>query len=246
MRARVVRVAELVDEVRAGCFLRDALRHVLVILRMALGHVRAGQHHFRAHRLQVEDLLAAHLVRHHEDQPVALGLRHQRQADAGVAGGAFDQGVAGFDLAGFLRRFDHRQADAILDRAAGVGAFQFQIQLAGASIEVAELDHRRVADQFEDAVVDAHAKGRGASGARPGMIARLAGRAAPEVMPGWPARSGRVRRGAGFGQVGGLFVEPFLRTGQMEFAFAVGQLHAHAEQAPARVELAVRGLFAQA
>jgi hypothetical protein len=49
---------------------------------------------------------------------VALLLRHQRQAEPGVAGGAFDQRRAGLQVAALLRRLDHRQADAILDRSA--------------------------------------------------------------------------------------------------------------------------------
>jgi hypothetical protein len=115
---------------------------------MALGHVRARQHHLGAHRLEVEDLLAAHLVRHHQDQLVALLLRHQRQADAGVAGRAFHQRVAGLDLPGLLGRFDHRQADAILDRAAGIVAFELEVELADTGIEALRAHDRGAADEF--------------------------------------------------------------------------------------------------
>ena len=94
MRGRIVGIAELVDEVGAGRLARDALGHVLVVLGVALGDVGAGEHHFGAHRLEVEDLLAAHLVRHHQDQPVAFLLRDQGQAEAGVAGGASTSDVA--------------------------------------------------------------------------------------------------------------------------------------------------------
>jgi hypothetical protein len=76
---------------------------------VALGDIRPGQHDFGTHRAQVEDLFPAHLVRDHQQQLVALLLRDQRQPDAGVAGGAFDQGVAGGDLPGLLGRVDHRQ-----------------------------------------------------------------------------------------------------------------------------------------
>ncbi len=79
VRGGVVRVAELVDEVRTRCFAGDPLSHVLVILGMTLGHVGAGQHHLGTHRLEVEDLLAAHLVRHHQDQAVAFLLCDQGQ-----------------------------------------------------------------------------------------------------------------------------------------------------------------------
>ena len=48
-----------------------------------------------------------------------------------------------------LGGLDHRQADAILDRAAGVLAFELGEQPAGAGIEMGQLDHRRVADEVE-------------------------------------------------------------------------------------------------
>ena len=74
VRERIVGVAELVDEVRARCFARNALGEVLVVLRMALGDIGASQYDLGPHRLEVEDLLAAHLVRHDQDQPVTLRL----------------------------------------------------------------------------------------------------------------------------------------------------------------------------
>src|SRR3546814_6085888 len=71
----------MVDEVGAGRFSGDALGQVLVVVGVALGHVRTGENDFRAHRLEVEDLLAAHLVRDHQPELVALLLRDQGQAD---------------------------------------------------------------------------------------------------------------------------------------------------------------------
>ncbi len=133
VRARIVRIAELVDEIRAGRFARDVVRPVLVVLRVALGDIRTRQHDFRAHRLEIEDLLAAHLVGHDQDQPITFLLRDEGEADAGVAGGAFDERVAGLDLAGALGGFDHRQADAILDRTARIGAFELEEKFADAA-----------------------------------------------------------------------------------------------------------------
>ncbi len=156
MRRRVVRVAELVDEVGARRFARDALGHVLVVLRMPLGDVRTGQHNLGTHRLEVEDFLAAHLVGHHQDQVIALLLRHQGQAQAGVAGGALDQSVAWADFSGALGAFDHRQANAVLDGAAGVGAFQLEEQLTRSDVQALRAYHRGTSDQFEDTLVDRH------------------------------------------------------------------------------------------
>src|SRR3546814_14140498 len=67
----------------------------------------------------LEDLLAAHLVRDHQHELVALLLRDQGQADAGVARRALDQGVAGLDVAALLGGLDHAHADAVLDRTPG-------------------------------------------------------------------------------------------------------------------------------
>jgi hypothetical protein len=153
---RIVRVAELVDEVRARGFLGHALGHVLVVLRVALGDVRAGQAHFGAHRLEVEDLLAAHLVGHDQDQLVALLLGHQRQAQAGIAGGALDQGRARLQFATLLGGLDHRQADAVLDGSPGIGAFELQVQLADTGIQALGLDDRGLANEVEYGGVDCH------------------------------------------------------------------------------------------
>src|SRR5690606_20328498 len=147
-------IAELVDEVRTRRFPGNAFGQVLVVLWVALGDVGAGEHHFRTHGLEVEDLLPAHLVRDDEDQAVALLLRHQGQGEARVAGRAFDGRVAGFVPAGLFRRLDHRQADAVLDRSTGIGAFKLEEEFARAGVEPAHAHHGRVADQLQDAVVD--------------------------------------------------------------------------------------------
>jgi hypothetical protein len=69
----------------------------------------------------------------------------------------FDQRVARLDVAALLGRLDHRQADAVLDRAAGILAFQLQVKRARADVEVAGTDDRGVADQFEYGIVGGHA-----------------------------------------------------------------------------------------
>ena len=63
----------------------------------------------------------------------------------------------GLILPALLGAFDHRKADAILDRSAGIGAFELEEKLAVSAIETLRLDDRRLADQFEHAVVDRHA-----------------------------------------------------------------------------------------
>src|SRR5690606_32768938 len=160
---------------------RDALGEVLVVVGMALGDVGPGQHHLRAHRLAVEDLLPAHLVRNRQDQLVALLLGHQRQADAGVAGRALGPGGTGRVVAALLGGLDHAHADAVLDGPAGILAFELEIELAGAGIQAAGLDDGRVGDEPEDGIVDRHAWLPRYGGAP--IIASPAGRGGPVATP---------------------------------------------------------------
>ncbi|MCY1346312.1 hypothetical protein D9M69_323950 [compost metagenome] len=146
---RVGRVVELVGEERIGNVPRQPRGDVLVVLRVALADVGAGDVHLGAHCLQVQDLLGGHLVRHHQHHPVALGAADQRQAEAGVAGGGLDYGAAGLQSAVALGGLDHRHADAVLDGAAGVLRFELEEQGAGTGIEAGDPDQRSVADQVE-------------------------------------------------------------------------------------------------
>ena len=105
--------------------------------------------HFGAHGLEVQHFFRGHLVGHHQYHAIALGPAHQRQAQAGIAGGGFDNGAAGAQATVAFGGVDHGQADAVLDRAAGVLGFKFEKQRAGAGIETADPHQRRVADQFK-------------------------------------------------------------------------------------------------
>jgi hypothetical protein len=143
------RVLELVDVDRAGDRLGQGLGHVLVVFRVTLADVAAGQADVHAHGPQVQDLLPRHLVGHHQDQLVALQRRHLGQAQAGIAGRRLDDRAARLEAAVGLGRLDHRAGHAVLDRAAGVLVLQLQEQPTRAGVEVANLDHRRAADQIE-------------------------------------------------------------------------------------------------
>ncbi len=148
--ARVGRVVELVGEPGAGDLARQARGIVLVVLGMALADVRAGQVDLGAQGFQVQDFFGRHLVGHDQHHAVALDARHQRQAQAGIAGGGLDHGAAGLQAAVVLGLLDHGAADAVLDRAAGVLRFQFQKQLARTGVHARDLHQRGVADQGED------------------------------------------------------------------------------------------------
>jgi hypothetical protein len=134
---RVGRVLELVDVDRSRDRLGQGLGHVLVVFRMALADVAAGQAHVHAHGPQVQDLFPRHLVRHDQDQLVALQRRHLGQAEAGIAGRRLDDRAARLEAAVGLGRLDHRARHAVLDRAPGVLVLQLQEQPARPGVEVA-------------------------------------------------------------------------------------------------------------
>ena len=69
---RIGLVPELVDVEGAGRVARKAGGLVLVVLRMAFRDVRAGELHFGAERLEMEDFFLAHLVRHDDQQPITF------------------------------------------------------------------------------------------------------------------------------------------------------------------------------
>lgn len=149
VRQRIGGIGELVGIEGAGNFGGDLLGHVLVIFGMALADIGAGHAHLGAQSAQMLDLLARHLVGHDEDDAVALGNADLGEAEAGVAGGGLDDGAAALQPAILLGGRDHRQRDAVLDRATGVLALELDEQPALAGIEFGELDHRCLADQVE-------------------------------------------------------------------------------------------------
>ena len=88
----------------------------------------------------MKDLFLAHLVGHHDQQPVTLLRRHQREAEAGVAGGRFDDQRAGLDFPCALGGLDHGERHAVLDRAAGVLVFQLEEEARTTRVEALRLD----------------------------------------------------------------------------------------------------------
>ena len=98
-----------------------------------------------------------HAVGHDQDQPIALDRGDHGEADAGVAAGRLDDGAAGLQAAVGLGRLDHSEADAVLDRAAGVGALALHPHLVVGE-QAGEADVRGVADGGED-VVGLHGAG---------------------------------------------------------------------------------------
>jgi hypothetical protein len=91
---RVGRIGELVgiEPAVLGC---QPFGDVLVVFVVSLAHVGTRRAHVRAQGLEVKDLFLGHLVGDHDDELVALLGRHQRERQAGVAGGRLDDRAAG-------------------------------------------------------------------------------------------------------------------------------------------------------
>jgi len=68
----------------------------------------------------------------------------------------------GLDLAAPFRLFDHRQADAVFDGAAGIERLELEIELARPDIEALQTQHRRAADHLDHIGIDAHRDPRAA------------------------------------------------------------------------------------
>ena len=99
--------------------------------------------------------LDRHRVGHDQRALVAFGRGDERQADAGVAAGRFDDGVARLDLAGLLRFVHHRDGDAVLDRRERVERLEFGDDFRRAfGDDAIEPHQRRTPDQLRDVVVD--------------------------------------------------------------------------------------------
>ena len=72
--------------------------------------------------------------------------------------GRLDDRAAGLELAAALGVLDHRQRDAVLDRAAGIGALRLHPHFGAVAEQAVDADVRRVADGLED-VGGLHAAG---------------------------------------------------------------------------------------
>ena len=190
VRERVGRIGELVDVERAGRLRRDLFRHVLVIFRMPLADVGARQPDFGAQRPQMLHLLARHLVGHDQHDAVALRDADLREAEPGVAGGRLDDRAALLQPAVLLGVGDHRQRDAVLDRAARILALELHEQAAFSRVELRQFDDRRLADQVQ------HGRKRRLEPRSRGGCARISG-----LVHGWLQLVGRRAAAAHIWQI---------------------------------------------
>ena len=114
-----------------------------------------GQDDFGAEGAEHHAAFGGHGLRHGQDDLVAAGSAHHGQGDAGVAGGAFNDGAAGLEGTGLFGGVDDGHADAVLDAVGRV----VELKLDGdggiqALAEPVQPDQRGAADQLRYIVID--------------------------------------------------------------------------------------------
>ena len=112
------------------------LGQVLVVLRVAAADVAARHHDLGAQGFEMKDFLAAHLVGDDQHQAVALCAATRASPRPVLPAVASTKRRARPDLPVALGGLDHRAADAVFDRAAGVVVFQLDQQPAKPSVEL--------------------------------------------------------------------------------------------------------------
>ena len=187
MAVAVGDVVELVGPDRAVRMgLRQLLGEPAGQLHVIVGVlVRDGRHldQLRAHQPQRVLLLLALRLRNDDHRAVAERVGDQRQADAGIAGGALDDHAAGLDQALLLGIADDEQPGAVLHRLARIEEFRLAVDLAAGLLgRPVEANERRVADGIDDGIVSGHV-GLGDGALRNGSQ-RTYDRAAPKARRG--------------------------------------------------------------
>jgi hypothetical protein len=151
------RVVVLIRQEAAGRLLREPLGHLVIGLRRLGWHRGRAHHDLGAEGAQQIALLLTLLVGHRADDAVALDRRRHRETHAGVAARRLDDGAAGLQQTAPLRVLDHPQADAVLDRAAGVEMLELASERRlQASPDTRESDQRRVPNDREDVRGEIH------------------------------------------------------------------------------------------
>src|SRR5262249_31939441 len=136
---RVHRIFVLIRVVGIGNFAREFFGDGVIAARI-LGFDGSGaDDDFGAKGFQQIDFFAGLLIVDGEDDFVATRDGDEGEAHAGIAGGAFDDGAAGFQNATALGVVNHPFADAVFHRAAGIHVIgldvNFGMEAFGKAIE---------------------------------------------------------------------------------------------------------------
>src|SRR5205823_6489808 len=144
-RIRLVRVLEWHEVARLtlGKLEREAHGAVRALLAGRLDDRRAVQ-------LQEPSSLLRRVGGQDAGEPIPLELCDERERDARVAGRRLEELAPRLELAYSLGGSDHREGDAILDRARRVLALELRVQPhRRLRCEARQLDQRGVADELE-------------------------------------------------------------------------------------------------
>ena len=156
MDRRIRRVDELAGQ--------KAVRHLVgEFLRLRDGALHAlravGQDELRPVGLHEQAALDAHGLGHRDDDLVPARGGHGSEADAGIAGGGFDDRGARADLAARLGIVEHGFGDAVFDRTGRIEILELA-EHAGLQallrFDALELEERRIAYELVNGCVDGH------------------------------------------------------------------------------------------
>ena len=161
MRLGIVEIVPLVGKqhaVRLGLakLIGQPLGDMLIVVRVG---VRQRRHldQFGAAQPQHVFLFLALGFRNHDQGAVAARAGDDRKTDAGIASGRFHHEAAGLQFAALLGLEDHPFAGAVLHRLARIHELGLaEDGAAGCFGSPRQLDERRIADRFDDVVVDGH------------------------------------------------------------------------------------------
>ena len=109
-----------------------------------------GDDDFRAEEAHQPAALDAEGLGHGDDERVALLCAHHGEADAGVAAGGLDHGLAGLELAAALGIFDDSEGETVFDGAERVEGFDLDVEIDVGRAELVDANDGSVADGFKD------------------------------------------------------------------------------------------------
>ena len=115
------------------------------------------QHDLGAEKAHQSPPFDAEGLGHRDNKRIAFRGADHGEADAGVAARRLDDGLAGLELAGLLRRLDDPQSQTVLDRAQRVEGLDFHIEVDPVRGEAVDPDDRRVSDCLQYALKSRHA-----------------------------------------------------------------------------------------
>jgi hypothetical protein len=108
------------------------------------------EHHLGAEKAHQLAPLDREGLRHGHHQRIALLRADHGKPDAGIARRRLDHGLPGLERAGFLRRLNDAERQAVLDRAERIERLDLDEQVDAFRPQLVDAHDRRVADGLEN------------------------------------------------------------------------------------------------